>query len=112
MAGHAAEQLAERRRQFLDGYTDVTPMPDQAAVLAMLAARTGLDPGRGRGAPRSHTRVIRSCCAGSARHAEVRGKGAGRRWHLTGGHDGARATAGAGTRSCGAGPDAAGRDPQ
>ncbi len=52
MAEHAAEQLAERRRQFMDAYTDVDlPEADQRALLAMLAAPGRcLDPGRGRGA--------------------------------------------------------------
>ena len=50
MAAHAADQLAERRRQFMDTYTDVTlPEPDQQ-TRAGDAGRPGryLHPGRSR----------------------------------------------------------------
>jgi hypothetical protein len=87
MAGHAAEQLAERRRQFMDAYTDMTlPEPDQQALLAMLAAPGGVSTRAAAAAlPWSHTRVHQQLQRWQRDGiAELRGKGSGRRWHRTG----------------------------
>ena len=59
MAAHAAEQLAERRRQFLDAYTDVElPEADQQTLRAMLGRPDGISTRAAAAAlPWSHTRV-------------------------------------------------------
>jgi len=78
MAGHAAEMRAERRRQFMDAYTDIDIPPDElAAILAMLG-----DPGgttsaavaeaTGKSRATAHRYLTRLANAG---HAEVRGEG-------------------------------------
>ena len=85
MAGHAAEQQAERRRQFLDAYTDVQlPEPDQVALRFMLARPEGISTRAAAAAlPWSHTRVHQQLQRWRRDGtAEIRGKGSGRRWHL------------------------------
>ena len=109
MAGHAADQLAERRRQFFDQLTDVT-IPDEAgSVLISLMARPGGVSTReaaakiaaGTSSTVSYQTVFRWCCRLRADgHAEVRGTGSTRRWHLT------EASAGRFTRQMQAGPGA------
>ena len=80
MAAHAADQLAERRRQFFDAYTDVDiPEDELNAVLAMLAAPGGMSTGAaaealGLGRTTAHRYLTRLAVAG---HAEVRGRGRG-----------------------------------
>ena len=94
MAAHAAEQLAERRRQFLDAYTSVElPEADQQALRAMLARPGGVSTRAAAAAlPWSHTRVHQQLQRWQRDGiAEMRGKGSGRRWHRTGGHDGTEA---------------------
>ena len=95
MAGHAAEQLAERRRQFMDAYTDVDIPPDElAAILAMLAAPDGttsaaVAEATGKSRATAHRYLTRLANAG---HAEMRGERRTGRFHAT-----ARAGAHAGT---------------
>ena len=104
MATHAAEQLTERRRQFLDTYTSVElPEADQARLLAMLGRPDGVSTRAAAAAlPWSHTRVHQQLQRWQRDGiAEMRGKGSGRRWHRTGGQDGAGAPPGTGTRRCG-----------
>ena len=94
MAAHAAEQLAERRRQFLDAYTSVElPEPDRRVLLAMLARPDGVSTRAAAAAlPWSHTRVHQQLQRWQRDGiAEMRGKGSGRRWHHTGGQDGTEA---------------------
>ena len=103
MAAHAAEQLAERRRQFLDAYTSVElPEPDRRVLLAMLARPDGVSTRAAAAAlPWSHTRVHQQLQRWQRDGiAEMRGKGSGRRWHHTGGQDGAGAPPAPDTRRC------------
>lgn len=87
MAGHAAEQLAERRRQFFTAYADIDiPEDELNAVLAMLAAPGGTSTGAvadalGKGRTTAHRYLTRLALAG---HAEVRGRGRGAGFHATG----------------------------
>ena len=87
MAGHAAEQLAERRRQFFAAYADIDiPEDELNAVLAMLAAPGGTSTGAvaealGKGRTTAHRYLTRLALAG---HAEVRGRGRGGGFHATG----------------------------
>ena len=86
MEAHAAQLLAERRRQFLDEYTDVAlPERDQAILLALLGAPGGTSTRWAAEAIGcSHMTVSRQF--NRWRHdgaAEVRGRGSGRRWYLT-----------------------------
>jgi hypothetical protein len=78
MAAHAAEQLAERRRQFFAAYADVDIPEDRlSTVLAMLAAPGGTSTGAvsgalGVGRTTAHRYLTRLVLAG---HAKVRGRG-------------------------------------
>ena len=87
MAVHAAEQHAERRRQFMDAYTAVQlPEADQQALRGMLARPDGVSTRAAAAAlPWSHTRVHQQLQRWQRDGAaEMRGKGSGRRWHLAG----------------------------
>lgn len=87
MEEHAAQMLAERRRQFMDAYTAAElPEADQRALLAMLARPDGVSTRAAAGAlPWSHTRVHQQLQRWQRDGlAELHGKGSGRRWHATG----------------------------
>ena len=92
MAAHAAEQLAERRRQFFAAYADIDiPEDELNAILAMLAAPGGTSTGAvadalGKGRTTAHRYLTRLTVAG---HAEVRGRGRGAGFHATGTSGGA-----------------------
>ncbi|MBO0820686.1 MAG: hypothetical protein J2P26_07535, partial [Nocardiopsaceae bacterium] len=86
MESHAAQLLAERRRQFFGAYTDVMlPEQEQAALRQLLAAPGGTSTRQAAEViGRSHMHVSRQFHRW--RHegtTEVRGRGSGRRWHLT-----------------------------
>jgi hypothetical protein len=87
MEAHAADQLAERRRQFMDTYTDVDiPEERLTTILAMLAAPGGTSTGAvaealGIGRTTAHRYLTRLVLAG---HAKVPGRGRAARFHATG----------------------------
>jgi hypothetical protein len=80
----AADMLAERRREFMAGYTDFElPEADQAKLRAMLTRAGGISTRDAAGElPWSHTYVHRQltrwCAEGTA---QMTGTGAGRRYH-------------------------------
>jgi hypothetical protein len=84
MEDHAAAVLAERRRQFMEQYTDVSlPEADQAALRAMLARPGGITTRTAAAVlPWSHRQIHRQLTRwrqeGTAR---LDGKGSGSRWH-------------------------------
>jgi hypothetical protein len=84
MEEHAAASQAERRRQFLEAYTDIDlPEADQATLRQALESADGIST-RAAAAlvPWSHTRVHQQMVRWREEGTvELRGKGAARRWH-------------------------------
>jgi len=84
MEAHAAAVQAERRRQFMEQYTDVSlPEADQAALRAMLTRPGGVTTRTAAAVlPWSHRQIHRQLTRwrqeGTAR---LEGKGSGSRWH-------------------------------
>jgi hypothetical protein len=87
MRERAAAVLAERRRQFLEQYTDVDiPADELAAILAMLDAPGGTSTAAvaeriGKGRTTAHRYLTRLALAG---HAETHGRGRGAGFRATG----------------------------